>query len=246
MAETRLVEFIVIIGLCIAGWFVLADSDFGRSTDTGAEPRPAAVTVPVAPLSYQQSRAAIGDVETTGSLPETPAMPQIAPMSPIEQGAALSGDVASIPPLDVGAVHVAKRPIPVLAGPSASAPALYGFPAGRPFQVVGRVGGFAQIRDLRSGAWGWIEEAALAPPPRMSIASPNPKSSPTRSARPAAEPKKQSQAAAETPAPDESEPPQKRRRRGLFGFGFRRHNEGGDNSKSGFAGYLEGAFGGHQ
>jgi hypothetical protein len=246
MVETRLVALIVIVGLCITGWFVLSDTDFGRSAETSERNRQ--VTVMVAP-PYQQSRAAIADEETTGSLPESPAMTPIAPMSPIGQGATLGLDPTSMAPLDVGAIHVAKRPIPVLAGPSSSAPTLYGFPAGRPFQVVGRVGGFAQIRDLRSGAWGWIEEAALAPPPRMSVASTNPKSPPASST---AAPKGQSQAGqsqaiAETPSPDASEPPQTRRRRGLFGLGFRRNGSGGDNNnKSGFAGFIEGAFGNRQ
>jgi len=240
MAETRLVALIVIVGLCITGWFALSDADLGGSADTSEQNRQ--VTIAVAPR-YQQSCAEIADVDTTGSLPETPATKLIAPMSPIGKGAGPGLDGTSMAPLDVGAIHVAKRTIPVLAGPSSSAPALYGFPAGRPFLVIGRVGGFAQIRDLRSGAWGWIEEAALAPPPRMSVASTNPKSPPTNSA---AGPKGQSQAIAETPSPDESEPPQKRRRRGLFGFGLRRNHGGGDANKSGFAGFIGSAFGNRQ
>ena len=50
-----------------------------------------------------------------------------------------------------------------LASPSSSAPVLYGFPAGRPFRVIGRSAGFAHIQDLKSSASGWIDEAALAP-----------------------------------------------------------------------------------
>jgi hypothetical protein len=42
---------------------------------------------------------------------------------------------------------------------------MYGFPAGRPFRVIGREGGFVQIKDLKSSASGWIDEAALAAPP---------------------------------------------------------------------------------
>ena len=57
------------------------------------------------------------------------------------------------------------------ASPSSSAPALYGFPAGRPFRVIGREGGLAHIQDLRSSASGWIDEAALALPPRDPAAS---------------------------------------------------------------------------
>ena len=64
-----------------------------------------------------------------------------------------------------------RQPVEVLASPSSSAPALYGFPAGRPFRVIGREGGFAHIQDLRSSASGWIDEAALARPPRDPAAS---------------------------------------------------------------------------
>ena len=46
-----------------------------------------------------------------------------------------------------GIILVAKQPVEVLASPSSSAPALYGFPAGRPFRVIGREGGFAHIQD---------------------------------------------------------------------------------------------------
>ena len=60
-----------------------------------------------------------------------------------------------------GIILVAKQPVEVRASPSSSAPALYGFPAGRPFRVIGREGGFAHIQDLKSSASGWIDEAAL-------------------------------------------------------------------------------------
>ena len=70
-----------------------------------------------------------------------------------------------------GIILVAKQPVEVRASPSSSAPALYGFPAGRPFRVIGREGGFAHIQDLRSSASGWIDEAALARPPRDPAAS---------------------------------------------------------------------------
>lgn len=55
-----------------------------------------------------------------------------------------------------GTILVTKRPVQVLAGPSLSAAVLYGFPAGRPFRLIGRDAGFAQIQDLKSSATGWI------------------------------------------------------------------------------------------
>jgi hypothetical protein len=69
--------------------------------------------------------------------------------------------------MGAGMILVSRQPVAVLASPSASAPAMYGFPAGRQFRVIGRDGGFAHIQDLKSSASGWIEEAALAPPPRV-------------------------------------------------------------------------------
>jgi hypothetical protein len=62
-----------------------------------------------------------------------------------------------------GLILVSRQPIGLLASPSSSASVLYGFPAGRPFRVIGRDGGFAHIKDLQSSANGWIDEAALAP-----------------------------------------------------------------------------------
>ena len=68
-------------------------------------------------------------------------------------------------------ILVSRQPIGVLASPSSSAPVLYGFPAGRPFRVIGRSAGFAHIQDLKSSATGWIDEAALAPPPSAPVGS---------------------------------------------------------------------------
>ena len=75
-------------------------------------------------------------------------------------------------------ILVSRQPVSVLASPSASAPTMYGFPAGRPFRVIGRDGGFTHIQDLKSSASGWIEEAALAPPPRVPTASAPPQTEP--------------------------------------------------------------------
>jgi hypothetical protein len=75
-------------------------------------------------------------------------------------------------------ILVSKQPIGLLASPSSSASVLYGFPAGRPFRVIGRDGGFAHIKDLQSSANGWIDEAALAPPPNAPVASAYPQPKP--------------------------------------------------------------------
>jgi hypothetical protein len=114
----------------------------------------------------------------------------------------------------------------MLASPSSSAPTLYGFPAGRPFRVIGHSGGFAQIKDLRSGASGWIDEAALAPTPGSPAVSAPSQSKPVavnrQSAAPSAVPtskptKKDNQVTAGSE--EASEPVQTPRRPGLFGGG---------------------------
>jgi cell division septation protein DedD len=114
----------------------------------------------------------------------------------------------------------------MLASPSSSAPTLYGFPAGRPFRVIGHQAGFAQIKDLRSGATGWIDEAALAPPPNSPAAStpsqPRPVTASGRPAAPSAAPpakatKKDTQVTA-SPA-ESSDQLQTPKRPGLFGRG---------------------------
>jgi hypothetical protein len=109
--------------------------------------------------------------EETGTVPRSSIPPQQAMTAPNEQ-ADLIGETVSEPELpDSGIVLVARQPVEVRASPSASAPTLYGFPAGRPFRVIGREGGFAHIQDLKSSASGWIDEATLALPPRAPTTS---------------------------------------------------------------------------
>lgn len=97
--------------------------------------------------------------ETTGALPQETSTP------PIEEGGAAVDQAAA------GGIFVTRRPVEVLAGPSSSASVLYGFPAGRPFRLIGRDAGFAQIQDLKSSATGWIDETALAQPSPSEAAS---------------------------------------------------------------------------
>jgi hypothetical protein len=74
-------------------------------------------------------------------------------------------------PAGSGMILVSKQPIKLLAGPSSSAAFLYGFPAGRRFRLIGQESGFAQIQDVKSGAKGWIDEAALGQSPPMPLAT---------------------------------------------------------------------------
>jgi len=122
-------------------------------------------------------------------------------------------------PLDetmAGKVLVSRRPVQVMSEPSASASAMFGFPAGRPFRAISRKDGFIRIQDVRSGASGWIEEAALAPAPTKPIvAAPSSASRSTESGsgRPSTG-RSTSDTAAALP-----EPAPQPKRRGLFGGG---------------------------
>jgi hypothetical protein len=91
--------------------------------------------------------------------------------------------------------------------------------------VIGREGGFAHIQDLRSSASGWIDEAALARPPRDPAASAPAQPKPSQLAeslqtRPPVKPKatkKDSQVTADSEAATETDSVQTRP--GLFGRG---------------------------
>jgi SH3-like domain-containing protein len=161
----------------------------------------------------------------TERLPATPPATQEAatpPSPPVEQStdaAQQTGEAAepSLPGEDM--ILVARRPVELLASPSADASVMFGFPAGRPFRVIGEEGGFVQIRDEKSGASGWIDKSALAAaPPRVPVVTtrsrPKPdaggrRSSPKRNAR-----------QTNTSIADELEPTVKPPKRpGLFGGG---------------------------
>ena len=111
--------------------------------------------------------ALIGQVTAQEATEETTgALPQETSTSPFEEGG-----VAVDQPAAGSGIFVTKRPVEVLAGPSSSASVLYGFPAGRPFRLIGRDAGFVQIQDLKSSATGWIDETALAQPSPSEAAS---------------------------------------------------------------------------
>jgi hypothetical protein len=144
-------------------------------------------------------------------------------------------------------ILVSKRPIEMLAGPSSSASVLYGFPAGRPFRVIGRNAGFAQIQDVKSGASGWIDEAALSPSPVPTTSGPSePKPAVSKQRAPTASPDPKPKATNEDrPAPVETgtatakqDPVQTPKRSGFFGLG-------GNGDGGGLAGFLGGVFGAH-
>jgi hypothetical protein len=144
-----------------------------------AEPATASLPPP-APLASPQAPSPPAPSPQAAS-PQV-ASPQVAP--PSEQAAGspssalgeptqpASADQGSQGSEASGPILISKRPVQVLAGPSSTSPALYGFPSGRPFRLIGHQGNFAQIKDLRSGASGWIDETALAElPPSYSRSS---------------------------------------------------------------------------
>jgi hypothetical protein len=171
------VAFFVVAGLCLVAGILL------RSGQYFAQPE-VELKAPVAVAPSPPLVAATPAVEATESVPEPPPPAQDAATAPTEN-VEPTGEAVEAPeqageavehaeqpgPSDSGMILVSRQPVAVLASPSPSAPALYGFPAGRPFRVIGRDGGFAHIQDLKSSASGWIDEAALAPPPRVPAAS---------------------------------------------------------------------------
>lgn len=182
MAEHKLLGIILAVGLVIvAGIFAFIDNDEEAASDGAI-----GTTVAVAPPDTA--------ADTTSAID--------------------MGDNAAPLPADsplAGKILVSKRPVEVLAAPSASASAMYGFPAGRPFRALSREGEFIRIQDVRSGASGWIEEAALAPaptkPPAAAPASGN------RSTAKATQQRKRT-SSQNDPIARAAEPP---KRRGIFG-----------------------------
>ena len=234
--SSKRVAFFVVAGLSLVVGILLRSGQYFGQPEVEQD---APVTVAAPPPS---AVAATPAVETTESVPKTPPPAQEPATAPNEQ-AEQTGEVveqaeqadeavehAEQPeePPGSGMILVSRQPIAVLASPSSSAPTMYGFPAGRPFRVIGRDGGFAHIQDLKSSASGWIDEAALARPPSVPAVSapsqPKPVPVSRKSSKPSADPKpkatkKDSQVTADSEAATESDSVQTRQRPGLFGRG---------------------------
>jgi hypothetical protein len=238
--SSKQIAFFAIVGLALVAGILLRASQFFGQPEV-EQNAPVTVETPPPPAAATPPAPATPPVETTESQVQSPP-PVQQPATPIEQSqqtgeAAQQADQANAAveqaeqPGSVGSgtILVSRQPVAMLASPSASAPTLYGFPAGRPFRVIGHNGGFAQIKDLRSGASGWIDEAALAPPPgspAVSAPSQPSQSKPVAASRKSAEPstapkpkapKKDSQVTAGSE--ETTEPVQTAKRPGLFGGG---------------------------
>ncbi len=226
--SSKRVAFFAVAGLVfVVGLLLRAGQYFGQPDVEQTAPVTVAAPPPSAPVTPA--------VEPTESVAKTPPQAQEPATAPNEQAeqtgeAVEQADEAveraeqSEPP-GSDMILVSRQPIEVRASPSSSAPTLYGFPAGRSFRVIGRDGAFAQIEDLKSGASGWIDEAALAPPPPRApaVSAPSRRKPVSRkSAKPPADSKpnateKDSQVTADSEAA--TEPVQTRTRPGLFGRG---------------------------
>jgi hypothetical protein len=237
----RRLAFFAVAGLALVAGLLLRAGYFGQPE--GEQNAPVVIAAPPPPP------AALPTTETTETVAKAPAEePAAAPSPPAEPAAAPPpADQTDLP--GAGMILVSRAPVEVRASPSASAPTTYGFPAGRPFRVIGHEGGFAQIKDLKSGATGWIDEAVLVPPPRGPAVAPQPRAPSTATSQPrpaavggktatpltAAKPKavgKGGQVVARTgeDANTEPDPVQPERRPGLLGGVFRGIFGGGNGN----------------
>lgn len=128
----------------------IAQSQTSSVSAPAAETTPA--KLPASPVAEKPVTAPTKQPEPTGKAADEPA--------PATEPYPGQPDLS-----DSSVILVSRRPVQVLASPSPSATALYGFPAGRPFRVIDHQSGYVHIQDLKSSANGWIEEAALVQPP---------------------------------------------------------------------------------
>ena len=224
------VAFFVVAGLCLVAGILLRSGQYFAQPEV-EQNAPVAVAPPPPPV------AATPAEEATKSVPEPPPPAQDAATAPTEN-VEPTGEAVEAPeqadeavehaeqpePSGSGMILVSRQPVALLASPSSSASTMYGFPAGRPFRVIGHDGGFAHIQDLKSSASGWIDEAALAPPPRVPAVSAPSQTKPVAVSRnptnPSAGPKpKATKNDSRVTADSEAATQPDRRRPGLFGRG---------------------------
>ncbi|HUU26080.1 MAG TPA: SH3 domain-containing protein [Methyloceanibacter sp.] len=137
----------------LVGGLAIAPVDRGAETQSLARQH-SSLILAVAPP--HRSLTTDPAVDLAPSLPKTPPLPERSPAIPTVDMASAQDDTFAMNRA------VMTKPAMVRAGASASAPALYGFPAGRTLRVVAMKDGFVQIEDVRSGADGWVEKSALA------------------------------------------------------------------------------------
>jgi hypothetical protein len=128
---TKLETLFGAVALCLSlsGFLLL---DFGGAVDAATQ-RGAEVKIAVEPPRPPSLRTA-PDVDSTGSLPVAMAVEKNAPLISLSQPtsaaiATLDHSTDRADGADGNVTQVTARPSSVLAGPSSSAPLLYGFPA---------------------------------------------------------------------------------------------------------------------
>ena len=228
--SSKRIVFFVVAGLAlVVGILLRSGQYFGQPAANQSAPVTVAAHPPEAP-------PATPTVEITEPVPKNPTPASGPATAPNKQGDQ-TGEAGQLPkqtdeavtlaeqpePPGSGMILVSRQPISVSASPSSSAPSTYGFPAGRSFRVIGHEGGFAQIQDVKSGASGWIDEAALTPPPAGSAQSePNPVAASRQPSKASGDPKpkvakKDSQGTPDTGSTTEPDPVQTGGRPGVFG-----------------------------
>jgi len=234
--SSKQIAFFAVAGLAVVVGLVLrAGNFFGQPAQVEKAPVAVEASPPVAaaPAAVDAAKS-VPKTPKAAKTPEAPKIPPAAQQAATEasqsaepagnaaaQQAKPEGNTAEQSPqpesADSQRILVSRKPVEVLASPSASAPTMYGFPAGRPFRVIGRQAGFAHIQDLRSGASGWIDEAALtAPPPRPAVAAPSRSNSDKASRKPASRSQPTKRGPQVATDSDESDSVQPRRGPGLF------------------------------
>jgi hypothetical protein len=237
----RTETLLVAVGLALVAGGTIVWSKYSDAVDGVAKSQEAVVMI--APPSDSD--------DTTGSLSPPTSIPTPAPAAPVTPSDGADGSAGGS-----GEIQVTTRLSSIHGSPSASAPVLYAFPAGRQLRVVSREAGFARIEDVQSGATGWVDERLLAPSSTAAVkpAAPGTPSVSTEP-EPAEETQETTTAAQPPPAPTapvrrtvtttEIPPPApptkqtaKRNQRGLFGDTKRA------NRDPEFPSFLRRAFGG--
>lgn len=235
---TRLLKVVAVTGACAgAGMLTLSQVDLGGEANTTVAKRDPSVRLAVAPP--REIPATTPAVNVAPSFPKTPPLPQRVPRVPNFDMAVKVRDAKPGSLGEAAKTRLAATPSVVRAGPSKTASMLYGFPAGRPVRVIAHEGDFVAVQDVRSGAGGWIDAAALEP---NMLADSNTAKSKTAKSEPEPEPKPATRvrrADAEIKAPKPVEPIPQERERGLLDGQRPGGREGAD-----FAGFVERGFGG--
>lgn len=217
---SKLLKVVTVASMAaLVGGVAVTTADFGADTQSQAKQDRSVILALAPPHRTLTTDPA---VDLVPSLPKTPPLPQRAPIPTIDM--ASEKNAAS----EMDKAVMAKTAM-IRAGASESAPALYGFPAGRTLRVVAMKDGFAQVEDVRSGADGWVEQSALASNMMTASVEPNPV--------------RQAKADIDTPKPVTGIPKEERYTPMLLGGGDSRTAARPTGSRTNFASFVRRGFG---